>query len=201
MKNSGVYIGPLILIVIGLLFLFDNLNLIDSWTVIFKYWPILLIILGIHLLTRKSYASSQWTGQKSTEGAAPADFTSDEEVITRSDVFGDVRTKISANQFKGGVCSTVFGDIDLDLTDCRLADGAHRLKVSAVAGDVTIRVPASMPISASASIVAGDIQLGENRSSGVVRSLVFTTADYHSADRKLFIQISLTFGDITVRRY
>ncbi len=49
------YFGPILLIVIGLLFLGSNLGLIpgQGWDIIRRFWPLLLIIAGINDLVRR----------------------------------------------------------------------------------------------------------------------------------------------------
>ncbi|MFA4926127.1 MAG: DUF5668 domain-containing protein [Candidatus Aminicenantales bacterium] len=44
-KRRDNLIWGIILIVIGLLFLLDNIGL-DSWELLFKFWPLILIIWG-----------------------------------------------------------------------------------------------------------------------------------------------------------
>lgn len=47
--NASLPVGPVILIVIGVLFLLDNLGLLPLADVL-RYWPLLLIALGVYLL-------------------------------------------------------------------------------------------------------------------------------------------------------
>lgn len=44
--------GPVFLIGVGVIFLLDNLNLIApvDWTVVWRYWPLLLIFIGLNIL-------------------------------------------------------------------------------------------------------------------------------------------------------
>ena len=42
--------GPLILITIGTMFLIQNLSLINVFKVFWRYWPVLLIAIGISKL-------------------------------------------------------------------------------------------------------------------------------------------------------
>ena len=51
-------VGPSILIVIGVLFLFHNLTGFDLGRVVWKYWPLILIVLGVSKLM-EYYRSSQ----------------------------------------------------------------------------------------------------------------------------------------------
>lgn len=48
-RSPGLPVGPVVLIVIGVLFLLDNLGLLPLADVL-RYWPLLLIGLGVYLL-------------------------------------------------------------------------------------------------------------------------------------------------------
>lgn len=48
-SGANLPVGPVILIVIGVLFLLDNLGLLPLSDVL-RYWPLLLIVLGVYLL-------------------------------------------------------------------------------------------------------------------------------------------------------
>lgn len=51
------WLGGVILIGIGTIFLLANLDLIDRETLrqLWKFWPLILIVLGIRLLMRKEH--------------------------------------------------------------------------------------------------------------------------------------------------
>lgn len=58
---------PWVLIIIGLIFLLENLNLIPmvNWSVI---WPVLLILAGLYMMKKKGGdACCGWTGEKKEE--------------------------------------------------------------------------------------------------------------------------------------
>jgi hypothetical protein len=48
--NSRSLAGPLILITIGTLFLIQNLAHINVWRIFWRYWPVILIAIGISKL-------------------------------------------------------------------------------------------------------------------------------------------------------
>jgi hypothetical protein len=47
--GSNAYVGPAILIGVGILFLLNNLNLLKLYHLL-RYWPVLLILLGVYML-------------------------------------------------------------------------------------------------------------------------------------------------------
>lgn len=55
-KNSRSYFWPLLLIIIGLLFLLNNLELIPwtIWNTLIRFWPLILILTGLEILLGRS---------------------------------------------------------------------------------------------------------------------------------------------------
>jgi hypothetical protein len=54
--RSGVLTAGLILIAIGLLFLVNNFCEISAWRLIARFWPVILIVIGL----RKLYCYFTW---------------------------------------------------------------------------------------------------------------------------------------------
>ena len=61
-SRSGVLTAGLILISIGLLFLVNNFYEVSAWRLIARYWPVLLILIGV----RKLYGYFTWQESPST---------------------------------------------------------------------------------------------------------------------------------------
>lgn len=59
MEKRPGYVGPLILIAIGLILLFNKLGLLPwgSWGSLWHYWPVILILWGIEILARHTESS------------------------------------------------------------------------------------------------------------------------------------------------
>ena len=51
-RKGGSLVFPIILIILGVLFLLDNLNITSGidWRTIWKLWPVILIALGLEVL-------------------------------------------------------------------------------------------------------------------------------------------------------
>ncbi len=54
--RSGVLTAGLILIAIGVLFLLNNFYEISAWRLIARFWPVILIVIGL----RKLYCYFNW---------------------------------------------------------------------------------------------------------------------------------------------
>ncbi len=56
MEQRPGYVGPLLILAIGFILLFNNLGLFpwEIWGRLFRYWPVILILLGIQVFARNS---------------------------------------------------------------------------------------------------------------------------------------------------
>ncbi len=96
--------------------------------------PVILILLGVYMIIKHS--------QKKTENDS---FISDEFVkkdfIDDVSVFGGGNKIIRSDNFKGGSITAIFGGSEIDLTNCKLADGTSIIDIVAIFGGTTIIVP------------------------------------------------------------
>jgi len=60
--NSRIPMAPLVLIALGILFLLNNLDLLDVRRLV-RYWPVLLIAVGLHMLYCRLSSSSTPRGE------------------------------------------------------------------------------------------------------------------------------------------
>ena len=96
--------------------------------------PVLLILLGIYMIIKHS--------QKKTERES---LISDEFVrkdfVDDVAVFGGGHKIIRSDNFKGGSITAIFGGSEIDLTNCKLAEGTSVLDVVTIFGGTTLLVP------------------------------------------------------------
>jgi hypothetical protein len=81
------YLGALILITLGILFLLDNLGIADFGTIISTYWPLILIIIGIRIFFRYGRSSTQPSQSTTVNTGATQELNA--STIHNSNVFGD----------------------------------------------------------------------------------------------------------------
>ncbi len=96
------------------------------------FWPAILIIIGIIVLTNaRWFSKSNWHSES----------TLSSDTIDMVNIFGGGERRILSQNFLGGKISCVFGGGDIDLTKARLAEGVHELEIACVFGGVTFVVP------------------------------------------------------------
>jgi len=210
MHRAGNLWGGLLLIALGVMFLLDNMNYLDFGEVLRTYWPALLILLGISVLLRRTVFSPTSSGSAPGGASAPSAEVhevfgdraerTDTEQVNYSSVFGDITLRLVSASFKGGTISTVFGDATLDLTSASLAEGENRLKVSGVFGDLRVLLASSTPYALSGSSLFGAVEAGGQKRDGFSSALSLQSPDYGSASKKLHLDLSQVFGDVTIIR-
>ncbi|MDF2682624.1 MAG: hypothetical protein K0R47_3814 [Brevibacillus sp.] len=118
---------------------------------------------------------------------------------SRSSLIGDFhltsgRFELSHLQVWHGI-----GDVVIDLSRAMLMQEEAQLTVEGWIGDVTIYVPVDLPVSVSAELSVGDLEVFSNRQGGINRSIMIRSDHYDQAVHKVNLHISLLVGDIKVK--
>ncbi len=131
--------GGLILIAIGVYFMVPFS--FGWWYWLHTYWPLVFIILGIHLIYK------HW---KKTVGKGNHNFHMDhntsscqvENGVLNSEVtFGAIQQIVLDPLFKGGVIKNTFGSTVIDLKNTSILPGETQLNIECVFGAVELFVP------------------------------------------------------------
>jgi predicted membrane protein len=153
--NSGNKIFGLILAFIGAVFLlprvFPNIELNSD--IIF---PVLIIAFGIHILFKRRIHSchnysKHWekvVDEKLDQGFKNSNNweyrrwkTNDKDYIDDIAIFGGGHKTIISDNFKGGNITAIFGGSEIDLTQCKLAEGDVIIDAIMIFGGTTIIIP------------------------------------------------------------
>jgi predicted membrane protein len=190
------YLGAIILITLGVLFLLGNLGIADFGTIISTYWPLILILIGIRIFFRYGRSSTQSSPAGSVTTGATQEWNA--SMVNNSNVFGDVDLKINSKEFRGGSISNTFGDMNIDLSEIALAEGEQLLKIDGVFGDLHVLVPKDIEIAATTHSVFGDVRVLGNMKSGFGQEIFYSSPNYSAASKKLRIVSNQVFGDVKV---
>jgi predicted membrane protein len=198
MKMKRPYLGPLILIALGVLLLLDKLGIAEFGEIISTYWPIILILVGLRMFFR--YGRSHHEAGLSPDATVFSGSTQESTgtTISSSNVFGDVDTKITSKEFRGGSISNTFGDMNVDLAEIQLAEGEQTLKLDGVFGDLHVLVPKDIEIFVTTHSVFGDVRVLGNVKTGFGQQISYSTPNYAGATKKLRIISNQVFGDVKV---
>lgn len=137
-KTAGV-----IVLAVGGFFLlpeiFDNFHMYNF------FWPLIFIIIGILLITKRHGKNRYSRSEDLSEG----------DHINFSNVFSGNDKVVNSSNFQGGKVSVVFGGTEIDLTKATLALGDNELDISCVFGGVTIIVPDDWQVNMDVSSFLG----------------------------------------------
>ncbi|MFC2134285.1 LiaI-LiaF-like domain-containing protein [Bacteroidota bacterium] len=138
-----------IFIMVGIVLLFTSRNktpgivfiAIGGFNLFPEMWPLLLIGIGGYILYRRNNHSISIHHGKVTEGAAGIEQRIGEDTIDEVSIFGGGNKVFQSQNFRGGKITAIFGGSEINLYDCKLADGIHEIDLTALFGGTTIIVP------------------------------------------------------------
>jgi predicted membrane protein len=188
MRN--VYWG-IALVIFGVLLLLENLDVADMGDIIRTYWPLLLILWGASILTRRDRR-----GQSALSASAAPPI--ERELLHESHVFENINLTIASSNFKGGSISTVFGNCIVDLSGTTVAEGEHVLRLHSVFGDTLVKLPRGCAAVINASSVLGNANILGQQRGGFAADIGVATSNFGSATNRLNISASKIFGNITI---
>lgn len=140
--RSGHFLGPLILLGVGLFFLLHNLDVLGRRWALYV-GPALLVLLGLLLLLPRR-----------RHDARPAETKGP---FRRFAFLGGFDERVHG-VFLGGDVNAFMGGGKIDLRDARLPEAGADLEAGAMMGGIEILVPASWRIELQASPILGGVE-------------------------------------------
>lgn len=192
------YLGALILITLGILFLLDNLGVASFGDIISTYWPVILILIGVRIFFRYGRGTVHMQDIENPTVLHGSSQESSASAIHSSNVFGDVDLKISSKDFRGGTISNTFGDMNVDLSEIELAEGEQLLKLDGVFGDLHVLVPKTIEIYVTTHSLFGDVRVLGTVKTGFGQEISYSSPNYAGATKRLRIVSNQVFGDVKV---
>jgi predicted membrane protein len=116
-----------------------------------ELWPLLLVGIGLFIILRKrDHRPRYFNFHKSAMENADSDYSEEDKrkqnIIDDVSIFGGGTKLIQSDNFKGGNVTAIFGGSEINLSDCKLAEGEHNLEVTAIFGGSTLIVPSDWRI-------------------------------------------------------
>ena len=124
------YSAAIILLSIATFFLLPDLFYGLNYRDVFKFWPVLLVLVGVVFFFR----------QRNT-GSFTRDQLSGEDVIDEVDIFGGGVSQIESQNFKGGKITAIFGGGEIYLDRCQLSPQGAVIDMAVIFGGTKITVP------------------------------------------------------------
>lgn len=179
-----------IMIILGIIILATTSNKtaglivlgIGVFTMLPHWWPLLLVLLGIYLLTRKENSSFNFNNSNLSGNVDPDMI----EVVT---VFGGCNKIFQSDNFKGGTIFAAFGGSEINLHGCRLAEGTNVIDVTAIFGGSSIQAPSEWNIKLDVIPIFGGISDKRIKSPNIV----------YDETRTLLVKGVSIFGGIDIK--
>ena len=158
-RKDSSRVGAIALIALGVFFLLDTQ---DVWEYsigdIWRFWPVVLILVGAKMLFSRNWKRSRPAPQQRID-----DRYSPGELNVTS-VFGSSQRRVNDQALAGGQVISVFASTEINLRDAALADGEATLDITVIFGSAQIRVPDNWTIDVQINDLLGSIEDERDRS-------------------------------------
>ena len=147
----------LVLIAVGGVLTLQNLGYLTIH--LRDWWPVLVILAGLSIVTRAFSPGSNrgMPGATAAEAALPNSPGEHDARVNLRAVLGSSRVKNDCQGFQGGTVEVVMGNLDLDLRQASIV-GEAQLTISSVMGGVVLHVPTDWQVTVHGTPVLGSIE-------------------------------------------
>lgn len=154
LKPGRSVLGGGIFLFLGGIFLLNSLGLPNFS--IWNLWPLFLVLVGLSILFRPQLARQN-----------PSEDSLSEVVI-----FGGSKRRITSKDFKAASLTAVFGEVQIDLTEAEIVDGAT-VDVTAVFGGAKLKLPDNVRVVNQAVAFLGEVDDNNRRTSKSEKPVVY----------------------------
>lgn len=109
-----------------------------------ELWPLIFVFIGLYIILRKRDHRIKYEHFVHTAHDEQADRS--KECCDNVSIFGGGSKIFYSDNFRGGSIVSIFGGSEINLTQCKLADGENILDITAIFGGSTILVPADWKV-------------------------------------------------------
>ena len=155
MVRYGFNWGSGILVIIGLVLLFDALDIIDDGVIWKLIFPLVLVAVGISIIA-SFFRTGTKKGIKSEEYSKSKSYKYDSTQYPRyTAILGGGEYKNNTEDLKGVVAEAILGGLSIDLRDAKITEDIV-LELTAVLGGIDIFIPDNVRV----EIISGVPVLG-----------------------------------------
>lgn len=154
-----------ILIIIGVILVASSSNRSTGYILIIiggighfpEFWPLALILVGLYILVSRLKPNMLSESEFNNE-----DFND-------VSIFGGGKKHYQSDNFRGGSITAIFGGSEIDLRDCKLAEGENVLDIFAIFGGTGILAPSDWRIEIAVVPIFGGFSDDRRRDPNVVQ--------------------------------
>jgi len=196
-RPYGAVVSGALLVVVGGLWLFDALDVIDLRVAIVL--PMALAVIGLALIV------GSFDGPHTGLVVAGA-FVSIAVLavaVTPADAFhggiGERNISVTDQSTLAPSYDVGVGELNLDLSDLTMTE-SDEIDVTVGAGDLTVLLPQDVAVDISASVGAGQVNLLGETADGLSVNRAYTSDGFESATVTLTLDLDVAAGNIRVER-
>jgi len=101
-----------------------------------ELWPLIIVAIGLFIIFRQRTQS-----HKNYSALASTTDADDKDLVEEVNIFGGNVKIMNSDNFKGGNVVSLFGGSEVNLSNCKLAQGDNILDVTFIFGGSTLIVP------------------------------------------------------------
>jgi predicted membrane protein len=135
--NKKADITNLIIILIGLHFLFIKLDLIEENLIRIVFFPIILILIGFNLLVK---------GDQVKKVSNRKSYTA---------IFGGIEEKNNDDNFTGCDITTIFGGVELDFSEIKIKEEKAIINITSLFGGAELTLPKDYKVTVQGTPIFG----------------------------------------------
>ena len=141
-RNAGFGI---LLIAIGAFFLLIKWGLLEGriWS---YFWPLLIVAAGLWILFKPRF--------KGLKGEVPK--IKDDDLGAFA-LFSGFKRRFESEKFRGGKATALFGGMEIDLTQAKLADNQASIELTAICGGIDLFVPREWKVVVDSNAILGGV--------------------------------------------
>jgi len=178
-QNLAGLVTGAILVGVGVVFLGRNSGLfyIDMRYFWQGFWPIIIIIIGISILSKNSHNDSGHLA-----------------------IMGSVEKTREAWELKNEEYCAIMGGIELDIRKASFTEREVTLTLTAVMGGITVILPEDLAVSCAGTAILGGVDLLGKGSGGIIGNTNMAIGDLNNAAHVLHLNCTCIMGGIEIKR-
>ncbi|MBL7739886.1 MAG: hypothetical protein JNK14_11735 [Chitinophagaceae bacterium] len=126
-------------------------------------WPVILIVIGALFIFRPRKKKWQGWSEKKSDGAQAETVTplseaeySKDDIIDSTNIFSGTKKVVLSKNFKGGDLTNIFGGCEIDLTQADMPESAV-IDITAIFGGATLILPSNWAVKTDSVTIFGGI--------------------------------------------
>ncbi len=117
-----------------------------------ELWPLIFVIIGLFIIFRRNKFKSHYWNFHEYKSSFTSNVSSEEktnrgkEFLEEISVFGGSTKVLHTDNFRGGSIISIFGGSEINLSDCKLAEGENVLEITAIFGGASLIIPSNWKV-------------------------------------------------------